>query len=451
MSSTPQTSDSISGHSEGTPFVGTSTASSSVQEFFPSEPTTFAETGLTANDVEALALKVLMNQGAMTGRKIADQIRLPFPVIAEFLRALKNQMLVTYKSSGAMGDYEHELTDSGWDRARRWAQRTTFSGAAPVPLRDYVAGVKRQSFTSAKPKLGNILDAFKDLCLPPAILSQIGQALHAGRGMFLYGKPGNGKTSVAERVISALGQTIWIPRNITVTGEIIRVFDPSVHVEVPYEEKGAGLLKGTQIDKRWIRIKRPTLVVGGELTLSQLEMNLDRSTGVIESPIQLKSNGGGLVIDDFGRQRCSPEELLNRWIIPLEKQCDYLTLPSGRHIQAPFDQALIFATNLNPSSLVDEAFLRRIPYKIEMTDPSESDFRTLLKRMAQNLEVEQDEDTITYLIDHHFKKPNREMRYCHPRDLMLQIKHYCEFHEVPKRVSRQLCDLAVKSYFSGGN
>ena len=215
--------------------------------------------------------------------------------------------------------------------------------------------------------------------LSQRMLDRLGPAMNSGRGLFLFGAAGNGKTSIAERVTRAFGQEIWIPRAIGIDGEIMRVFDPVNHEELPLEAC-EGLYEKRKIDRRWVRIRRPTLIVGGELTMSALEVTTNTSTGICESPLQLKSNCGTLVIDDFGRQRMRIEELLNRWIVPLERRYDFLNMPNGKKIEVPFDQLIIFATNLEPRDLVDEAFLRRIPYKIEVLDPSLDDFRGLFLR-----------------------------------------------------------------------
>jgi predicted ATPase with chaperone activity len=344
-----------------------------------------------------------------------------------------------------MGDFEHDLTESGVQRAQRWMKRCTFYGAAPVPLPDYVQSVARQTVRNARPRLTAVINAFADLSLPETVISQIGQAITAGRGMFLYGAPGNGKTSIAERVIRSIGDTIWIPRTITVGGEIIRLFDPANHQEAPSPAKSGE----ARIDQRWVRIVRPTVVVGGELRLEQLDMSVDRVSGILEAPLQMKSNCGALVIDDFGRQRVSPVDLLNRWIVPLEKGFDFQTLPAGRQIQVPFDQLLVFATNLAPRDLVDEAFLRRIPYKVEVQDPSEVEFRRLFAALSQNMQIALEAGAIDYLVEAHYKAIGRPLRYCHARDLLHQVQHLCDFHERPAELNRKTADAAVHNYFGG--
>lgn len=418
-------------------------------KFVPYQPQSLAETGLAMGDIESLALKLLLHQGALTGKQIAQHLRLPFNIVFEALRHFKSQMLLAYKASAAMNDFEHELTDSGAERAKRWMKRCTFCGAAPVPLRDYVTSVQQQTLRNSRPTLSSVLAAFHDLSVPDVMISQIGQAITAGRGLFLYGPPGNGKTSIAERVIRSVSDAIWIPRTITVSGEIVRLFDPSNHEELPLEPSLSGSLDTSRIDLRWVRIRRPTVIAGGELTLEHLEMQPDKLSGIIEAPLQMKSNGGALVIDDFGRQRLSPADLLNRWIVPLEKGVDYQTLPAGRQIQVPFDQLIVFATNVAPSELVDEAFLRRIPYKVEVAGPTETQFRELFETSAQQMGVTYSAEAVEHLLDTYYRQGQRGMRYCHVRDLLLQIKHLCEFHERPAELTPKNFDVAAHNYFAG--
>jgi predicted ATPase with chaperone activity len=415
----------------------------------PAEPRTLSETGLDEAIVEGLVLKLLSTSGPTIGRRISEQIRLPFGLVAETIRGLKSQMLVSYKSQATMGDFEYELTEDGHRKARREIERCTYCGAAPVRLDDYVASVERQSVRLARPKLPAVAAALSGLSLSPTLIAQIGQAVYAGRSLFLYGAPGNGKSSIAERTIKAISQHIWIPRTLTVTGEIIRLFDPANHVEAPLESGAGTLIDKQQYDRRWVRIERPSIVVGGELRLEQLEITHSPATGIIESPIQLKSNCGALVIDDLGRQRCGIEELLNRWIVPLENGRDYLRLPSGRQIEVPFDQLLIFSTNLQPARLLDEAFLRRIAYKIEVSDPSPREFRDLCRLWCGKLGIEYHEPAVDQLLSRHFSEIGRPMRYCHPRDLMQQVRAFCEFHDQPLVLTSKALDLAVRNYFAG--
>lgn len=415
--------------------------------FVPVEPVSLEAAGLTASEVEALVLKFLLARGDAAGRDIAAQVKLPFVLVEPLLRELKQQQLVGHRGAAPMNDFQYQLTDLGRERARRYAQYCTYFGSAPVSLADYIASVEAQSLTHQHPTVDDLRRAFADLLLDTRIFDRLGPAINSGRGLFLFGPPGNGKTSIAERVTAAFGQEIWLPRAIAVDGEIIRVFDPVTHQEIALESS-TGLLDHRMIDRRWVRIRRPTIIAGGELTMSQLEVTINTATGICEAPLQLKSNCGTLVIDDFGRQRVRIDELLNRWIVPLECRYDFLNLPNGKKVKVPFDQLVIFSTNLEPRQLVDEAFLRRIPYKIEVTDPSEEQFRQLFVLVAERLGVAYDADAVDYLIETHFRRAGRPMRCCHPRDLLLQVRNYCIYHNQPPRMTREFFDAAVEIYFA---
>jgi predicted ATPase with chaperone activity len=415
--------------------------------FMPQEPASFADADLSESEVEALILKYLLGRGDETGRDIAEQVRLPFVLIDQLLRNMKNQQLICHRGSAPMNDFQYQLTDIGRERARRLAQHSTYFGSAPVSLQDYIQSVVEQSLIKQHPTVGDLKRAFQDLLLNKSIFDRLGPAINSGRGLFLFGPPGNGKTSIAERITSCFGQEIWVPRAIGIDGEIIRLFDPVNHVEMPLPSN-QGLLDQRKIDRRWIRIRRPTIVTGGELTMAQLEVSLNKTTGICEAPLQLKSNCGTLVIDDFGRQRMKIDELLNRWIVPLEKRYDFLNLPNGKKVEVPFDQLIIFSTNLEPRALVDEAFLRRIAYKIEVTDPSEDEFRLLFGMLSTKFGIAFHKEPIDYLISTYYKKHSRPFRYCHPRDLLLQIRNYCLYYNHQMEITNEYIDKAVENYFS---
>ena len=415
--------------------------------YIPVEPESFLQAQLTDSEVESLILKFLLGRGDASGRDIAEQVKMPFVLVDELLRSMKNDQLVGHKGSAPMNDYQYQLSDLGRERGQRLVSHCTYFGSAPVSLKDYVASVQAQSLTAQQPSASQLEKAFADLLLSPRMLNRLGPAMNSGRGLFLYGAPGNGKSSIAERVTQAFGKHIWIPRAIGVDGEIIRLFDPVNHVEAPLGPQ-QGLWDQRKIDRRWVRIVRPTIVAGGELTMSSLEVTINTSTGISEAPLQLKSNCGTLVIDDFGRQRMTTDELLNRWIVPLEKRYDFLNLASGKKIQVPFDQLIIFSTNLEPRELVDEAFLRRIPYKIEVTDPSEEEFRGLFEMMAERMGFEYRQAPIDYLIETHYRKTGRKFRFCQPRDLLLQVRNYCAYHKRPPELTNEFFDLAVENYFA---
>jgi len=416
-------------------------------EFMPLEPDSLQAAGLAESEVEALALKYLLACGEAAGREIADQVKLPFLLVEPLLRQMKNNQLVVHRGTAPMNDFVYQLSELGRERARRLAQHCTYFGAAPVGLKDYVAAVQAQSLTKQQPTAEDLNRAFADLLLNREVLRRLGPALNSGRGLFLFGPSGNGKTSIAERITAAFGETIWIPRAIGVDGEIIRLFDPVNHEEIPLPS-GGGLLDRRHIDKRWVRIRRPTIVAGGELTMAQLEVTVNAVTGICEAPLQLKSNCGTLVIDDFGRQRMRIDELLNRWIVPLERRQDFLSLPNGKKVQVPFDQLVVFSTNLEPRALVDEAFLRRIPYKIEVHDPTEEEFHKLFEMFGRRLGVAYRREAVDYLIKHHYRQAGRAFRFCHPRDLLLQVLNYCKFHGRPPEMNPEYFDRAVENYFA---
>ncbi len=416
-------------------------------DFLPIEPESLEAAGLREVEVEALILKHLLARGNVTGRDIADQIKLPFVVVEKLLWQIKNDQLVVHRGAAPMNDYDYQLTQIGQERARRYAIHCTYFGSAPVTLEEYIASVHAQSLNGQHPTAKDLFRAFADLILNRQMLDRLGPAVNSSRGLFLFGPPGNGKSSIAERVTAAFGKHIWIPRAITVDGEIIRLFDPVNHDEAPLPASG-GLLNRHKIDRRWVRIRRPTIITGGELTMASLEVSLNRSTGISEAPLQLKSNCGVLVIDDFGRQRMSIDELLNRWIVPLEKRLDFLALQNGKKISVPFDQLIIFSTNLEPRDLVDEAFLRRIPYKIEIVDPTEDEFRRLFEVLAPQMGFEHRPGPIEHLIESHYRRVRRPFRFCQPRDLLLQIRNFCIYSKEPLEITNERVDHAVENYFT---
>ena len=414
--------------------------------FHPAEPTSLAAAGLSEVLTEELLLKSLLGRGDASGRQLADQAQLPFALVEPILRRLKQEQLVHYRDAAEMNDYRYQLTEAGRQSALRYHHACSYADAAPVPLADYVAAVQAQSLTHQHPTEGDLRRAFSDLLVSPRMLRRLGPAINSGRGLFLFGSPGNGKTSLAERITRCFGDSIWIPRALRVDGEIIRLFDPQHHERLADPDSG-GLLQTGSHDRRWVRIRRPTLLVGGELTMEHLELRTNPVTHVSEGPVQLKSNCGTLVIDDFGRQKMSTAELLNRWIVPLEKRFDFLNLPSGKSIQVPFDQLVVFSTNLEPRDLVDEAFLRRIPYKIEVQDPTEDEFRTLLEIVASKLDVILAEGAVDHLVAVHYEGAGRTFRFCHPRDLLLQVVNKAAY-ERRARVARAAdFDHAVSNYF----
>ena len=440
----------LGAHAAETPYLDDSMApplQKPVEKFFPSEPTSLEETGLRSTDIEFLVLKMMLREKALPAHKIAKRIAMPFSVLERILQQLKERRDLAIRESCGLGDFIYELTDQGSAKARELVQISSYAGTVPVPLDDYIASVGAQSISELRVGPNNLRKAFSDLELSDAMFNRLGRAITAGQGMFLYGSPGNGKTSIAERVTKAYGETIWIPRTVWAWGEIIRLFDPSIHEEVELVE-GSSLIDEERVDGRWVRIRRPTVVVGGELTLEALDVRVDLETGIAEAPLQMKSNCGTFVVDDFGRQRISTDALLNRWIIPLEKRYDFLSLASGRKIQVPFDQFVVFSTNLEPTDLVDEAFLRRIPYKINVDDPGENEFRDIVRSLAEKMGIEYDATTVNYLIEKYYRHTGRPMRFCHPRDLLRQVDVYYRYLDQIPQLTKEAIDAAADTYFS---
>ena len=448
---TPDASSGVATAASSEPRIVTSSESNSSGTsggvFTPQQPDFIRASGIGESMVERLVLKYLYSVGQGTVRGIVNQIKLPFKILEPMLRQMRVDKYIDLVGTTATGDSQYTTTEYGRERGKRHMIECTYFGAAPVTLDAYVKSVAAQTIEGQIVTAHDLQQAFDGLIINTNMLNKLGPAINSGRGMFLFGEPGNGKTSIAERVTGAFGSTVWVPRTIEVDGDIIRVFDPSVHEEVVEENQG-GLLDLLEIDRRWVKIKRPTVIAGGELTMEELEVTKNTQSNICESPLQMKSNCGTLVIDDFGRQKMPVDVLLNRWIVPLEKRYDFLNLPSGKKIQVPFDQLIIFSTNLEPKDLVDGAFLRRIPYKIEVPDPSEDEFRDLMGIMCRVMDFKANEDSFEYLISTHYKAVGRPYRLCQPRDLLLQVRNYCNFHQQPIELSNQAFDFAVENYFS---
>ena len=415
--------------------------------FYPQEPSTFYEAGISSSLVEELVVKYLLAVGEASIRQIADQVCLPFVLIEELITSLKSEQVLGYIDQSPVDGYVCKLTEVGRDRGRSYHSFSSYYGSAPVAFRDYCESVEAQTINDQNPTREDLDRAFHDLLIDPDMMIRLGPAVNSGRGMFLFGYPGNGKTSIAERITAAFGPYVWIPRAITMDRDIVRIFDPMSHEEVPLE-RGEGIMAAEDFDRRWVRIKRPTIVVGGELTMDHLEIQYNPATGISEAPVQMKSNTGLLLIDDFGRQRMSVDELLNRWIVPLEKRYDFLNTSNGKKIQVPFDQLVVFSTNLEPKDLVDDAFLRRIPYKIEVPNPSIENFVKLFQIMCKIYKFEWRPELIQGLLTKHYLPTNRPLRNCHPRDLLLQVQNYCKYLGQPIVLSEEALDFACENYFS---
>ena len=416
------------------------------ESFRPSEPSSIGDTGLPVSLIESLVLKRLSIVGLNSGRQIANDIKLPFPLLEGTLRTLRERRLIVHQGSAPLNDYNYSLTENGREKAQAALANCAYAGPAPVPLTDYILSVEAQSIRAESPRRDQLRQAFEDISINETLFESLGPAVNSGAGLFLYGEPGNGKSTIASRLTQCFGQEIWIPYAIFEDGQIVKVFDTAYHK--PRINDEGELIADSTSDRRWVKIRRPTVVVGGELTMDALEIRHDSNSNIGEAPLQMKSNCGCLLIDDFGRQRIEPTELLNRWIVPLENRVDYLTLSTGKKIQVPFEQLIIFSTNLEPADLVDDAFLRRIPYKVEVSDPSREEFHELFQMYCKQMQCEYREEVIDYLIDTHFAAANRRLRRCHPRDLLGQIRNYCTYNEYDVELRTEYFDLVVNSYFT---
>ena len=412
----------------------------------PGPPLSLVDAGLNEALVDSLVCKLLLVRGRSSGCSIADHLCLPFGIMEARMQALRTRTLVAHASNATLNDYVYALTEKGTERAQSWFDACAYVGPAPVPLAEYVTSVEAQSIRAESPQREQLERSFAGISVNPRIFDKLGPAVNSGAGLFLYGEPGNGKTTLAERIASCFGQAIWLPHALIVDGQIIKLFDPACHRAIEHVE--TSFLKGNDYDRRWARIRRPTVIAGGELTMELLEIRHQAAKNFSEAPLQLKSNCGVLLIDDFGRQRMDPTELLNRWIVPLEKGYDFLTLSSGQTIQVPFDQMIIFSTNLNPRDLVDEAFLRRLAYKVHVKDPDPDEFRQLFKISALSMQIDYNESAVEHLIQEHYVKAKRGFRRCHGRDLLRHLRSYCSYFGLPIEMKPEYLDIVVDTYFT---
>ena len=426
------------------------------REFTPPPIQTIADTGISSLWLEDLALKTLYFSGFMTGFKIAEAMALPFPGVTDgLLTSLKQEKLVEIKSSqGGLGEgaYTYAITGAGIARAREALERSQYAGPTPVPIQIYNDSVRKQTRGRTIVNDRVLRQSLSQLVLSEPILEKVGPAVNSGTSIFMYGPPGNGKTSIARSIGNVVSRgTMYIPYAIYIEGQVVTLFDNVNHQLAPEEhttQTGTGSLRmASKRDSRWVQIRRPFIVTGGELTLSGLDLVFDDVNKFYEAPFQVKANGGILLIDDFGRQLVRPRDLLNRWIVPLENRIDYLTLHTGRKIEVPFDVLVVFSTNLPPKDLVDEAFLRRLRHKIEISDPSYQDFREIFQRVSSTKGVRYSDQGIAYLLQEWYIKYNRKLRASHPRDICDQILDISGYLSVEPVMSREMLDRAAAAYF----
>lgn len=426
-------------------------------QFVPPAPRSVEETGLSMPFIVDMVLRTIYNRGKSTGSEIAAFLRLPFPVLTNVFAAMRKSNLIdmTGQKAGGLGDaaFEYEIKPPKGTMAVEDAlKKTEYIGPAPVPFLDYVESIKLQTVKNMVVTRRNIKHAFADLIITDTVFNEIGPAINSAQSIFFFGFPGNGKTSVAERITRLMGTSMYIPYAIEASGVIIKMYDPIVHspADDGAVEMSANLqavMKDQATDGRFMRIRRPTIVVGGELTMEMLGLKYNEFGKFYEAPVHMKANGGIFMIDDFGRQQVRPMDLLNRWIVPLEKKYDYLTTVTGIKIEIPFDQLLIFSTNLDPAQLADEAFLRRIKFKIEIRDPDEMQYRKIWQLVCRGRGVKYEDRAIDYLIEKHYKPVNRPFRMCQPRDLLDQMINIAKYNMEKPTLNPDLIDAGCATYF----
>ena len=421
------------------------------------EPHSLAETGLGQQLLAELVIKTIYHGGRLTGHDIAQTVKLPFIIVQEVLAYLKAEGFVEVVGSQGVSEqaYEYSLSNRGREKAIEAIRRSPYHGPAPVPVDQYISVLTRMQ--AEQPIINREALALfaQDLVLKDDMVQMIGPAINSGEPIFLYGPTGNGKTSLAlalGRSIASM-EPVFVPYVVEVGGQLVRVFDPVIHHEVQEERSGVfylfpGLASKPAFDRRWVQIQRPLVVVGGELTMSKLDPSFEPAEGLYHAPLQMKANGGTLVIDDFGRQPMPPADLLNRWIIPLERHTDNISLATGQTFAVPLQLVVIFATNLEPSDLLDEAYLRRLPYKVPVENPTPDQYRLIFERIAAKKGLEYGDREMDYLFSW-YGREGIPLRACHPTALVSHALQICSFEGLPPSLSAPIVDRACALYFAG--
>jgi hypothetical protein len=411
-----------------------------IESMGPPAPEELMETGVAEGFLCDLALKHVGYLPDPTTAAIAERLHLPRTLTEELLQHLYREKLIEVRLQQTVGSTRYAMLDHGWERLQRVQSVCGYTGPAPVSLDDYTHMMRLQAVPSRPASLDTVSHAFNDLVLPPTLLQTLGCVINSRRSLFLTGIPGTGKTAVSERINAALPGAIWIPYAVELDGQIIRIYDSHCHRAAPED------VTPVEYDRRWILIERPLVIVGGELTLDDTDLKWSESARFYEAPFQMKSNGGTLVIDDFGRQRVAPHDLLNRWIVPLERRVDYLTLVTGKKLEVPFEQLVVFSTNLNEKDLVDEAFLRRMGYRARVEPPTPAAYMEIFRRAAAARGLRCEQSCLDHLLNNYMIE-HRVMKACEPRDILNRVTDICLFEGRPLELSPKLIDLAWRNYF----
>jgi len=411
-----------------------------IESLGPPTPEELADTGVHEQFLCDLGLKHLAMLAEPTTTSVADRLHLPRALTEDLLYQLYREKLIEVRLQSAVGSTRYAMLDHGWERLARLQSQCGYLGPAPVSLADYTHMMRLQAVPSQPASIETVRAAFQDLVLPDSLLQTLGCVINSRSSLFLTGLPGTGKTAVSERMNAALSGSIWIPYAVEVDGQIIRVFDGHSHRQAP--ERTTII----EHDRRWVEIERPMIMVGGELTLDSTDLTWSETAKFYEAPFQMKSNGGTLVIDDFGRQRVAPQDLLNRWLLPLERRVDFLTLHSGKKIEVPFEQLVVFSTNLEEKDLVDEAFLRRMGYRARVEALTAAAFVEIFKRLASMRAVAVDNECINHVLSK-YASEKRMMKGCEPRDLLNKVTDICLFEGRTLQLTPELIDLAWGNYF----
>ncbi len=404
----------------------------------PVMPETPEETGLNFGFLTNLTLKAVYSDTNCTSERVAEKLRLPMGIAEAALQYLYREKFIEILERTRLQSNRYAMLDRGWERAQRVLEISGYIGAAPVTLDTYSSGIRWLEKKRPTVRTEAVACAFSGLVLSDNVLETLGLVADSRRSLFLTGPAGCVKTTAAQALHAALEGEIWVPYAIEVDGQVIRVFDPHTHHPV---EQPTG-----RYDKRWVKVKRPLVIVGGELTIEEMNLIYTSNVNFYEAPFQVKSNGGVLIIDDFGRQRIDPHDLLNRWIVPLENHVDYLTLHTGKKIEVPFEQLLVFATNLNPRDLVDEAFLRRMGYRLGFTTPSVDTYELIFRRYLASHDLEYSPDLMETVLAL-YRRDHREMKACEPRDLIERCLDICRYENLTPSVTPELLKKGWRNYF----